>query len=369
MEKKIIIFGASNQGEKFVYQYFDKVNIHCFWDNNKSGELLGYPIQKPEIQNQCFIIVATVFYWEIREQLIQMGYCEFEDFIPYQIFQKKIAITYGNCHMTAVQAYLEKNKEFSSKYGFYPFPRIYEIMNFKGKYDSALQRCDLFLHQSVRKKNVYGEEFSSEDMLGYLSSKCEIIAVPNLYGRPKYLFPQLGIKGKWQIGTFCPYFIDRNVVSWIESGVRIDEMKKYMYLGGTYKKAEIISMWEVFLQEIENREKEWDIKILDYIILNQKKKKLFCDINHITSETAYEIANRILRHLNYDNNDFIEIPMMDDLEVFIYADVKDALELEFEEKCIRKWGKGNCLQTYEVNRDEYVEQLYQFTKFCINLKS
>lgn len=90
--REVVIFGAGRKGEQFVYQYFDKVNINCFWDNTKNGELLNYPIKKPESHKNYFIIVATVFYLEIREQLMWMGYCEFRDFIPYQIFQKN-----GDC--------------------------------------------------------------------------------------------------------------------------------------------------------------------------------------------------------------------------------------------------------------------------------
>ena len=126
MKKDIIIFGAGKIGEKFIYQYFDKVDIDCIWDNKKEGEFLGYQIKKPSARKNCFIIVATGFYMEIREQLICMGYREFDDFIPYEIFRKKIAVTYGNCHMAAVQAYLERHKAFSLEYGFYPFPPIYE---------------------------------------------------------------------------------------------------------------------------------------------------------------------------------------------------------------------------------------------------
>ena len=86
ISKEIIIFGAGAIGEKFIYQYFDKLHISYFWDNKKTGELLGYPIRRPQSLKNCFIIVTSVFYLEIRNQLIQMGYCEFTDFIPYQIF-------------------------------------------------------------------------------------------------------------------------------------------------------------------------------------------------------------------------------------------------------------------------------------------
>jgi len=214
-DKEIVIFGAGKLGEKIAYQCLGKVHISCYWDNKREGELLGYQIKKPEIQKKCFIIVATMSYFEIREQLIQMGYCEFEDFIPYQIFQKKMAIMYGNCHAAAIKEYLERHKRFAAEYGFYPFPSICDIKKFKGEYHSILQKCDLFLHQAIRKKNKYGEEYSSENMLWHLNGNCEIVAIPNLYGRPKYLFPQFGRIDRediWRGQVFYPFYTDSNVV-------------------------------------------------------------------------------------------------------------------------------------------------------------
>lgn len=365
-DREVVIFGAGRIGEKFVYQYYDKVNIKCFWDNKKTGELLGYQIKKPEIQKKYFIIVASVFYLEIREQLTKMGYQEFENFIPYQIFHKKMAIAYGNCHMEAIRLYLEQHKEFTLEYGFYPFPMIQDLNDIQWEYGNVLKHCELFFHQSIRKDNVYGEQYSSEHMLLQLQEACDIISVPNLYGMPKYLFPQLDMKSEWQIGSFCPYFIDKNIVLWLKNGKSIKEIKSYICNGGVYKRDEIIDMWENFLEKIDKRERDWSIKVSDYILLQQRKKKIFCDINHITSETAHEIADRILKYMGYDEKNYIELPIMDDLESIIYVDVKEALGLEFEQKNIRKWGKSNCYQTYQMSMDDYIEQICQFTQFCLD---
>lgn len=364
--KEVIIFGAGVLGEKFIYQYFDKLQISCFWDNKKSGEVLGYPVRKPQMKKNCFIIVASVFYMEIRKQLIQMGYCEFKDFIPYQIFQKKMAIAYGNCHIGAVKRYLERHKEFDMEYGFYPFPMIYELANLNCEYISVLQHCQLFLHQSIRKANKYGEQYASEYMLQHLPKNCDVIALPNLYGMPGYLFPQLDTTPKWQIGRTCPYFIDRNIVTWLENGKSIADIRRYIIEGGVYTRQQILDMWELFIQKVSKREKEWDIRVIDYIITNQKRKKIFCDVNHITSETAQEISRRVLQYMNYKEQKSVVIPMMDDLEVIIYKDVKEALGLAFEESAIRVWGKENCFGACEMNADEYINQLCQFTRFCLN---
>ncbi len=364
--REIVVFGAGIAGEKFIYQYCSDVNISCFWDNKKTGDILGYQIKKPEGSKNCFILVASVHYFDIRMQLTQMGYKEFTDFIPVQIFRKKMVVAYGNCHMEAVRAYLERHKTFSMEYGFYPFPAICEIKAVQFDYSDVLQHCDLFLHQSIRKENVYGEQYSSEYMLKFLTLDCIVISCPNLYGMPKYLFPQLDMDKKWKTGLFRPCFIDSNIVSWIEKGENIEKIKSYIIQGGVYKRTEIIDMWEKFVTKLKEREKGWDIKVIDYILDNQKKIKIFCDINHITSETAREISGRILKYMGYEEQTIPVLPILDALEVFVYTDVKEALGLEFKEKYIRKWNHANNLNTSEMNFDEYIRQVYAFTKFELN---
>lgn len=367
-KENIIIFGAGNIGEQFAYEYFDKINICYFWDNNKTGELLGYPIQRPEFNKQHFIIVASKAYLEIREQLIHMGYNEFDDFIPFQIFKKKMAIVYGNCHIGTIGNYLERHTEFFSEYGFYPFPLIHTLKDMRFDYYSILQNCDLFLHQSIRRDNVYGVAYSSEEILKYVNKACRVISVPNLYGLPKYLFPQLNMQYDGPVGKAGSFFIDDNIVKWLEEGKMKDEIITYISSGGVYSKTEIVDMWEDFKLKLFEREKEWDIKISDYILSSQQDEKIFCDTNHITSRTAREIASRILDFMGYQKKINVELPAMDTLEAFVYQDVKDALGLEFEEKFIRKYTWGGVFE-HEMDLEEYVDRLCQYTRFLKDYKT
>ena len=365
--KKIIVFGAGTMGEKFVYQYCDEITIHCFWDNNKTGECLGYSIQKPKFHKGSFIIVAVTDYMEIRRQLIQMGYHEFEDFIPSKIYKKKLAVAYGNCHMGIVKRYLECSREFTLEYGFYPFPLIQEIKDMDIECQDILRHCELFLHQSIRKNNVYGESYSSELMLKEVGKSCRVISIPNLYGMPKYLFPQIDVGHDWYKGSFRPFQIDRNVVSWIKNGKSKEYMISRIFrYGGVYSRTEILNMWENFKAKLQEREQEWDIKISDYILQNYKKEKLFCDPNHITSRTAKEIASRILEYMGYKKDISIELNGMDTREIPVYIDVKKALGLKFEDDVIRKYSTGDmALNNREMDTKEYIDQLCMVTGFCM----
>ncbi len=364
LNREIIIFGAGKTGEKFIYHHFEDIKVNCFWDNYKTGKILGYEILRPKAGGKCFIVVTSPCYIEIRRQLLQMGYQEFTDFIPYQIFKKRMAVVYGNCHMEVIRLYLERHREFASEYGFYPFPMIQQLKDIQWDFSSVLQHCDLFFHQSVRKNNIFGEEYSSESMFQYLPKSCETIALPNLYGMPKYLFPQLDMRAG-SVGQFAPFFLDCNIALWIKEGKRLEEVKKYILGGGVYSHEEIKTMWTSFVEKLKEREKEWDIKISDYILSNQRKNKLFSDPNHISSKTACEIAGLVLKYMGYEGKPGCELSLMDDLEAIVYKDVKEALGLEFEEVYLRKYQIFNGISSYEMDEDEYIAQMYQYTRFCL----
>lgn len=368
--KKVIIFGAGKFGQMFVYRYFREIKIHCFWDNNKIGECLGYPIRKPKFEKGCFIIVAATVYLEMRRQLIDMGYREFEDFIFCELYQKKMAVTYGNCHISMIKNYMKCSGQFTSEYAFYPFPMIQQMEDAKIEYQGILPHCDLFFHQAIRKNNEYGEKCSSEEMLKYVTESCRVISVPNLYGMPKYLFPQIDNEHDWYQGSLELFQIDKNVVSWLKDKKTQKYMMDRMFkigCGGIYAEAEILHMWEEFKRNLLKREEEWDIKISDYILQNYKKEKLFCDPNHITSRMAKEIALRILKYMGYQQDITIDISGMDTREVPVYQDVKAALGLEFEDDVIRKCATGYwALNSREMTMEEYVDQLCRVTEFYLS---
>lgn len=365
-KKRIVLFGAGVIGTKFLIQNWNNITIDCFFDNVREGKLLDYPIRKPDYYEDVFIIVTSKAYLEIKEQLNQTGYKEFDDFIPSEIYGKKMAIAYGNCHMDSVKQYLKKNKQFSSDYGFYPFPQI-QNMQPDFKYENIIKKCALFIHQSIREDNIFGERYSSKCLLSYINSKCKVVAIPNLYGMPKYLFPQLTTKYKLRHKfDVNPFFIDSNIVIWLKDGKSEDEIIKLIMEGGIYKKEEIINMWNAFCEKLCEREKEWDIKISNYILTNYKNEKIFCDINHINSKTSGEIAACTLKFLGYESErEKIELPFMDDLEAFIYPDVKKALGLQYEERFIRRYSKFCCLNNCEMDLEEYYKQLCRYTIYCL----
>ncbi|MCI8598689.1 MAG: hypothetical protein HFJ10_09655 [Lachnospiraceae bacterium] len=361
---KYAIFGAGIVGEQFLTEYEETQRIDIVFDNQKKGIFHFREIKKPEYRKELFIIVTSNRYFEIRKQLLGLGYSEFADFIPYQIFGKKMAIAYGNCHIDAVKAYLENKKAFAQDYGFYPFPGIQE-MDLLENYERVLPYCELFLHQSIRKENKFGEKCASEAMMKYLSKGCQVISVPNLYRMPECFFPQQRLdnrKGLRGVFYFCSGE-DENVRKWIREGRTEEDIKGYMVKGGVYKKEEILNKWEQFQEKLLKREEEWDIKISDYIFANYKSKKLFYERVHISNFLVKEIAARILKYMGYDEEIPLDLPyFLDSHEMFIYEDVVNALELEFKQRYIRVTQKCYSLNQYAMDIEEYIHQLCKWSR-------
>ena len=274
-----------------------------------------------------------------------------------------MAISYGNCHMSVIKRYMELCKGFASEYGFYPFPQIQEMPeNFA--FDDILLHCELFLHQSIRDENKFGYAYASSSLIRGLSQDCKIISAPNLYGMPKCFFPQLerreiAFKGEL---NFLPYY-EKNVWNWLEEGRTEEEIRQYMISGGVYTKEEILKSWDEFCKKLISREEYWDIKISDFIFENYRTEKLFYEPFHISGVLAKEISKRILEYMGYSLQISFTPFSLDELEVPIYKDVKDALGLQFEETSIRVNSRGALIDSYDMDIEEYIRQLCRWIRF------
>lgn len=269
---------------------------------------------------------------------------------------------YGNCHAETIKYYLERNKEFAEEYGFYPFPPI-QLIKETPECMVALPHCDLLLHQMIRKEVKYGKEYASSNVIRMLSNKCRVIAIPNSYTMPKCFFPQQKLVERKEYAFRFTAGEDVNIKKWLQDGKTEKEIRVYMENGGVYEKQAIIAMWEEFKEKLLEREKEWDIKISDYIMNNYKKEKLFYECFHISDVLVREIADRLLKYMGYEAvyNEVRPEASMDTNEMFIYKDVVDALELEFEQKYIRINHRENMINKADMDMEEYVHQICLWT--------
>ena len=202
--KSINVYGTGDNALEFIItnknNYIVK-NVICN-DMDNMETFAGIPVVKCSEAKEIFEVRYTIIasseskYWDIKEKLERMfNLIEYEHFEYYETYQKKIAIIYGNCHVTPVKCALKKNRWFSAQYGFYPIPEIWRIsMQEEGidrYFSRAFDKCALFIHQSIWNKNIYGLKYSSEYLIKKLKAECKIISMPNVYRAPRFLFPQM----------------------------------------------------------------------------------------------------------------------------------------------------------------------------------
>ena len=132
--KRIVLWGTGNTAQEFYKKYCDKLPVYACTSNDR--EIV--PIEslntiKPcEIEPQSdFIIICSVYYDEIRYQLMCMGgyepninfmkYDVFEKLYSAEINSKKVLIAVGQCEINEMCQTLNLLHHFKEKYAVFYF--------------------------------------------------------------------------------------------------------------------------------------------------------------------------------------------------------------------------------------------------------
>lgn len=103
------------------------------------------------------------------------------------------------------------------------------------------------------------------------------------------------------------------------------------------------------------REKNWDVKIMDYVLENYKRKKLFYDHVHLSNDVIKQYCIGIFDILHIDCQSIGEINA--ELSVHeqpVYPCVIQALGLEWDNHCLRE--HGHRLIDKPLDFDEYYKE-------------
>lgn len=376
-EKAINIYGIGITAVKFVLSHYKFLKIKSFIEGKRvKPKFMDLDIPVIDVKEawnylkKYYTVVACQerVYHEIKNVLESYGLKEFIDFEYHECFLKKVAIVYGNCHSGALKSYLRLSQEFSNDYGLYPVQQIQECWKWRkehpcvdihDRYKDALERCDLFIHQGVRKENYFGEEFASETLIKYLNSGCKKIVFPNLYRMPMFMFPQMisytdNIRWEGNNWFFRDKYIDENY-----KDMTVHQLVQMIEDENLIPQGEIKSGLELFEYKVGQREQSWDIKILDFIRSSYGKCKLFYDPGHPTGQIMRQIAKQILLMMGYlkavtelETNTTSEL---DVYEVPLYSSVEKALGLLGGDRVIRRYN-GIKLRNVSMDFKEYVQQ-------------
>lgn len=123
--------------------------------------------------------------------------------------------------------------------------------------------------------------------------------------------------------------------------------------GNVMSKEEIQTYAEIELKAMEEREKDDDIKMADYVRLNYRKKKLFSMAAHPTDFMYEELCRRVLAYMDIKENVvFAGKNRSLTTEELIYPCVAEALELEFSQE---RYYANRILYWEMLEFDKYIE--------------
>lgn len=299
----------------------------------------------------------------LYQELVVNGMVEFEDFIKEQYYQKKIVVIYGNCHTTVIAEVMSGCKEFQKEYAIYPIKPIHLINSADYFEHPVFKCCDVFIHQSIQKQNRYGEEFASENLISLLRKDCLVISIPNVYHLPMCFFPQYYPENEFVVakkGTI--FFRDHIIDRLFCEGKSVKQIEAEYLHGQHFLSKELAELFDTFLKKIQDRERDWDVKITDFIKNNYQKEQLFFDPNHPTSVFLKYVASEVLSllNINYDKDWLVKIKVkeLDSYEMPIYPTVKENFGMTFSNCYYRQTGRK--ARRGSMNLKEYILQYISF---------
>lgn len=336
MNKPIALFGVGFCGERFYFSNYETIDIKvCFENNSSVMDFHGIPIVAPDSQNvrKYFIIITVEDYRKVRDQLEGYGLKEFEDFIGWKFFRKKVAVIHGNCYRRIWDKCLQSSGDFDSIYTIYDNPQIH-LNEEKKIRESALKHCDLLITQYILPDNEFGYFLSYEYIKKQVPESCKIVVVPNLFGTGIAFFPQARmLRNPKERRNIFPE-VDENIEKLLGDGNdwrQIEEKLK----SEVYKTEDIVLNYNMYINKILLREEKWDIKISDFLLENYETEKLFYDTRHPTNLVLEEIVRRLLVILGMDTAFQHADDEISEEEIPVYPCVKKALGLKWDIESIR----------------------------------
>lgn len=342
--------------------------------DNYNSKLLTNTINHVKKTNSIIVIKEEE---QIRLKLEKEKLNEFKDFIFERFYNKKIVIFYGNCHTESIIKFLRNNNEFTKEYEIYDIPQIQNIKNKLFFSSIIFKKCDLFIHQSIRENNRYGSDFSSKNIIRKLKKECNIISMPNIYQLPKFFFPQYYNSEEIRFKKSTYFFRDRIIDDLYFKGGNINQIyEKYMDKN-LYNKEKLDNEYHNFIKKVKSREKDWDIKVSDFIIENFNKKNLFYDPNHPTTTFFKHVYLEILNILKIKDTSLLNYSQVirnsDLYQMPICLSIIKNFELKFEIIELRVTGRkvfsGKMLLKEYISQYISLVWLLNSAPFLVRIKS
>ena len=355
LNKKYILYGTGIEAQLFLFYNKDIIPQINFCINNLDDnidefhkfevyQLNEVNLNKGEEGIQILVAAGDEkMYYEMRQNLTDLGLAEFEDFVWTRAFRKKIAVVNANCHGPAVIKYLRLSSDFNETYMVYPVPEIQlnnEIPS------NLLKNIDLYIHQDIRENNSVSYKLSDAYICPQLKANAIDICIPNLVGMGKWMFPSLGKLDKLMpthTGLMNVFFRDYVLDEAVNQCGSFEEYRDF-WINYKYDSAEHEKRFNNFMNKLCEREKNWDIKISKFIKENYRHIPCFVDASHPSKYVMKEIGRQVASILGLNDIDDagsksglgISVPIMHDISSYFQLDFETPLEINNT----TFWGEG-----------------------------
>lgn len=363
--KKYVLYGVGVEAEYFLYENQDVLQDIAFCIDRKDvSTFYGLEVYHLEdvdvlqlINTHYFIVAAWGSnFAEIKKDLCRYGLKEWEHFIWSRAFRRKVVVINANCHGVAVKNYLCQSVSFLNGYMIYPIPAVHLS---EGVIDiDLLRHTDVYIHQDIRRENSISYQLADEYVQQYLPKSVMDICIPNLVGMGTWMYPSLGGADKFlNPGKESIYVLYRDRV--LDEAAKkchtYEEIKKF-WIDYKYEENRMENDFIICMNKLKEREKNWDIKIYDYIMGNYRTVPCFTDASHPSKYVMKVIGRQIARIMGltdidddgYESNMGLMVPIMNS--------VLEYFQLNFQVPCESR--KAYFSKMTESEIDDYIKAYF-----------
>lgn len=234
---------------------------------------------------------------------------------------KKLYFVNGNCQTDLLFEYLQRNKEFASKYMYLNIPSIHIFDSKIMDIDVYLKYIDLIITQPIKETNKFEKKLSTSYLKKNKNENCILITISNITSRLYY--PQYAktknVNSFSLLGKKLFTYHDANINNFLSQGVVVDEIKRRLNAIDFYDKVFMDAHCQEQLIDFQQREADCDIKMYDFIKENYSKRRCFHAFNHPCQFVIQELSKRVLTYLNM-NHDMLEEDSLDALSKMFYQE-------------------------------------------------
>lgn len=212
-------------------------------------------------------------------------------------------VIYTNCQFLGIQYFLGRYYKSMGKNVRMTHLENYILIKNQGALDpSMLASADVFIYQPIAARHgIYSTSSDVEgSVVSYLSDDCEKIAFPYIYNSAMWCLVPPAIADNL-IGGYGEYdqYLNKEVIEeLIDSGHSLKQiLKMFRRKQIDFKYAE---RFKQNIEILEEKEKQCDLVVSDYIVENVRKRKLFLTQNHPTTCVFIHCVNQILEKLGAD---------------------------------------------------------------------